>query len=196
MDIDSTVDRIAQWEAETVERHAAARDQRSERFRPRPVFKTSAVGAAYRRMEEAILGSYRTAGWDDPPWNAAQWTFLVSTAALCAIDAAWEEPTGFVYMMAPEDSCEQEAFGHVKIGFSGDPDSRLRQIQTGCPTRLRIARMVPATVRVEQALHEFAREHRSSGEWFRMSAEISIAFDCLYRVAMEHALIKRREMYE
>lgn len=55
----------------------------------------------------------------------------------------------------------------VKIGFTrGDPRFRLRQLQTGCPSKLVLLGWFPGSVEEERELHIELSSHRLSGEWF------------------------------
>lgn len=57
----------------------------------------------------------------------------------------------------------------VKVGFTTkDPRARLKQLQTGNPTRLRLIGWYPGTQRDERELHERLAAYRISGEWFRL----------------------------
>jgi hypothetical protein len=69
-----------------------------------------------------------------------------------------------------------DAFGSdfCKIGNSDDPRARLRNIQTGCPAKLRICALftvAPSKARlVEKRAHESLEPHRANGEWFLVPA--------------------------
>jgi hypothetical protein len=63
--------------------------------------------------------------------------------------------------------------GPVKIGVAVEPWRRLRQIQTGCPTRLVLIADIPGSFDQERYLHEFYRRERLGGEWFRRSRRLS-----------------------
>ena len=64
--------------------------------------------------------------------------------------------------------------GHVKVGRSDDPDRRLRQIHTGCPSIVRLVLTLPDQGHIEGYLHKrmYHRKVRSnrSGEWFEEGA--------------------------
>lgn len=58
--------------------------------------------------------------------------------------------------------------GRVKIGYtSGSPEKRLKALQTGSPTILRMLAMYPGTVVEERILHERFGDCRLHGEWFQ-----------------------------
>lgn len=68
---------------------------------------------------------------------------------------------GFVYFIASPET------GRVKIGYtSKSPDSRLRNLQTGSPTPLRLMCFQPGTKADEAHLHEVLSPYRLHGEWF------------------------------
>lgn len=54
----------------------------------------------------------------------------------------------------------------VKIGYSGDPNKRLKEIQTGNPYRLCIRKTICATQKEERETHRVLREFKTNGEWF------------------------------
>src|SRR5262245_15810189 len=64
---------------------------------------------------------------------------------------------------------QADVSGQIKIGYHGgiDANDRLRELQTGCPTRLTLLGTIPGGPETEADLHRqfaFAHEH---GEWFR-----------------------------
>lgn len=82
---------------------------------------------------------------------------------------------GLVYFFECED--------FIKIGFSADPASRLRQIQvsgngTTAPQNVntreaKIITAAPGSRRDEMALHNRFAATRDEGEWFKKSAELT-----------------------
>lgn len=58
----------------------------------------------------------------------------------------------------------------VKIGIAADPAQRLRQLQTGSPTKLCLLKSIAAAIprRIESQLHRKYRHYRQTGEWFLM----------------------------
>lgn len=56
--------------------------------------------------------------------------------------------------------------GMVKIGFSLNPDARLRQLQTSSHERLRIFATVPGGRHLEEKYHRRWKPRRKAGEWF------------------------------
>ena len=66
-----------------------------------------------------------------------------------------------VYVIQCEVTCR------LKIGFTTSPtEQRLRELQVGSPTRLRVAGRIPAPRSFEGALHAAFAGARSHGEWF------------------------------
>jgi hypothetical protein len=66
--------------------------------------------------------------------------------------------------------------GTVKIGYTeGDPEDRLKQLQTGCPNQLRVAAWMAGRQEDEAELHKLFARHRVNGEWFNLSPELTTA---------------------
>lgn len=66
-------------------------------------------------------------------------------------------------------------FGHVylisdgeytKVGFSTDPEKRLKQLQTAHPKKLKLVGLFEADREVETLLHEELTDHHVRGEWY------------------------------
>lgn len=86
----------------------------------------------------------------------------------------------------------QSGTDYVKIGMSGDVDARLRQLQCGCPTRLRVLRIISVDDQdsarlLEAMLHKRydSLECSASGEWYEINAarlmmDINFAVDLAY----------------
>lgn len=78
----------------------------------------------------------------------------------------------YIYVIAAEE------IAHVKIGIAIDPDKRLRQLQTGSPFRLHVARLWGPMPR-ERAVMLEARAHyilagcRATGEWFHVRVKLA-----------------------
>lgn len=67
---------------------------------------------------------------------------------------------GCIYCIGPSDARV------VKIGWSQDPEKRLRELQTGNPDRLEIHAIFPASQSVERGLHDLFKDLAVRGEWF------------------------------
>lgn len=91
-----------------------------------------------------------------------------------------EKPIGWVYFIHDE---ERNA---VKIGYAGDFDKRLMDLQTGNPCELHIEYFIRGTPRLEKAL-QLRFEHLSLGrEWFRICEEIRGFVDTLEGLKRAH----------
>ena len=62
-----------------------------------------------------------------------------------------------------------KALGHVKIGTSADPESRMAELQPGSSVKLKILAKIPGDRRKEWNLHIAFREWRLCGEWFEVT---------------------------
>ena len=60
-----------------------------------------------------------------------------------------------------------ECGGAIKIGFSQNPKSRLKSIQTGMPDLLKLLAVIPGDEKLEKELHNEFNDLRLRGEWFR-----------------------------
>jgi hypothetical protein len=59
--------------------------------------------------------------------------------------------------------------GAIKIGRSKQVEYRIKQLQTGCPYRLRLLVHLPGQGNIERSLHYRLLSHRirqADGEWF------------------------------
>lgn len=63
-----------------------------------------------------------------------------------------------------------EKLGYVKIGKSEDVESRIRQLQTGCPEKLILLGSTPNEK--ETFWHGLWRHLRVHGEWFKATPEL------------------------
>lgn len=65
----------------------------------------------------------------------------------------------------------QMGYREIKIGVAANPGKRLKQLQIGCPRKLRLMASFEypdrkTAERVEKGLHERYRWHKIRGEWF------------------------------
>ena len=65
---------------------------------------------------------------------------------------------GFIYVIQCGDL--------YKIGFSANPDSRLRELSTGSPHEMRLVMLARGDHSEEWLLHQVLRIRRHRGEWF------------------------------
>ena len=73
--------------------------------------------------------------------------------------------TQHVYLMTTEDGL------YVKIGISVDPLKRLSGVQTGCPCRVTLFKVIPSKKAriLEGYLHRVLKDFNTVGEWFDAS---------------------------
>lgn len=61
----------------------------------------------------------------------------------------------------------------LKIGFTDrDPEERLKELQTGCPHRLRVVGVWDEPASCEKYHHEQWQHLRETGEWFRIDERL------------------------
>jgi len=77
-----------------------------------------------------------------------------------------QKSDGWVYLIGTPEVQK------VKIGFSGNPKQRLRDLSTASPLELRILAQWRGTIQDEKTLHWLMKAHRSHGEWFRLEGEV------------------------
>lgn len=75
------------------------------------------------------------------------------------------KPSGYIYLITCEGT------NRVKIGYSGNPESRLRALMTGAPGKLAIARTWPAFPNDERSVHKLLADYRKHLEWFEIGIE-------------------------
>jgi len=63
---------------------------------------------------------------------------------------------------------QSDVSGAIKIGRSKDPQSRLKQLQTGSPYKLKLLVVVPEKGNIEKSLHQKFSYYKQNckGEWF------------------------------
>ena len=80
------------------------------------------------------------------------------------------DPTFIYFIQSGED-------GPIKIGFSGSPDRRVPQLQTGNPRELLLRHVIPGDTAIERQLHSRFEPARIRGEWFgREYLPVIVAF--------------------
>lgn len=62
--------------------------------------------------------------------------------------------------------------GPIKIGTSNAPFSRMREMQTACPERLRMLAIERGSRFYEKTMHDAFARFRIAGEWFRPDPEL------------------------
>jgi Meiotically up-regulated gene 113 len=73
--------------------------------------------------------------------------------------------TGLIYFIAT-------SAGHIKIGYSANPDRRLKSLQTASSVPLRLIGTLPGTLKDEEALHARFAKYRVRGEWFTLTGAL------------------------
>lgn len=84
---------------------------------------------------------------------------IIPTETLPAVPAAYRK-RGFVYAI------RDDAAQAVKIGFTGNPMRRLKQLQTASATPLRMLCIFENVQALEASLHQSFASRRMCGEWF------------------------------
>lgn len=74
-------------------------------------------------------------------------------------------PPGFVYLIHAVGT------NRVKIGFSANPEKRLKELQTGSPFELKLLAKWPGTLDTELSGHRTFADYHCIGEWFELEVE-------------------------
>ena len=81
----------------------------------------------------------------------------------------------------------------IKIGKSRDPEKRLKELQTGCPYKLKLDGTIKCNsdkhaLEIEKAAHDFFSYKHARGEWFKCTDhvrykiwELTCRFDLSYK---------------
>jgi hypothetical protein len=72
--------------------------------------------------------------------------------------------------------------GPVKFGVATNPHSRLRELQTGNPVKLRLIAAVNLPNECERQIHDHLRDERIHGEWFGHGKSCSVVYDLVRRM--------------
>jgi hypothetical protein len=90
-----------------------------------------------------------------------------------------------------------EATQVIKIGYTaGDGESRLRDLQTGCPGELVVLLEIEGSKQDETAWHQRFAAARERGEWFRPVAELLLAISEGKVVQLEEEKAQLQERLE
>ena len=91
----------------------------------------------------------------------------------------------YIYVICENDKSP------VKIGFSNNPEKRLKQLQTGHPNILTLhykEEIDSSNVKIlEKIIHKENKHHNVSGEWFNLSPQDAV-------LEIKHALIRYADM--
>lgn len=82
--------------------------------------------------------------------------------------------------------------GMVKIGCAYDPFRRLKTLQMGSPTKLKIEALLKGSHKREKQLHKLLAKHRVHGEWFKLSPEIEAIIKEVAKPTRVRMLAERR----
>lgn len=81
--------------------------------------------------------------------------------------------TCFLYVISDNSQ------GPVKIGFSKDPNKRVKQLQTGSNVKLSVFYTLSINPKhriiLEKLIHTATSHHKKHGEWFSLTVEDAIA---------------------
>lgn len=69
----------------------------------------------------------------------------------------------------------------IKIGYAGNPVSKLLQLQTGTTDRLDLLMTFMGGITEEKELHTLLSEHRLAGEWFVYNSVVLSTLDKYYK---------------
>lgn len=66
---------------------------------------------------------------------------------------------------------------HVKIGISHHVEKRIKELQTGCPFEIRLAKAfrTPHARKIEGMAHNVLAKYRKAGEWFNVPNNVACA---------------------
>ena len=67
----------------------------------------------------------------------------------------------------------------VKIGYSKDPTTRLKELQTANPYKLSIVFTCEGGYQTEIGFHELFSQYRTRGEWFSITGKLKVAMKVL-----------------
>jgi uncharacterized protein YutD len=73
---------------------------------------------------------------------------------------------GFVYFIQGENG------GAIKIGYSKDPEVRLKTLQTSYPDILKVLCLIPGNANTESKYHKAFEHLKLNGEWYKPDKEI------------------------
>jgi hypothetical protein len=71
----------------------------------------------------------------------------------------------YVYFIEAEN-------GLIKIGHTASIRERFKKLNTAVPMQLTLLRLIPGDQELERALHAQFAEHRVTGEWFSLDADL------------------------
>lgn len=78
----------------------------------------------------------------------------------------------------------------VKIGYSANPKSRLKELSTGNPFKLKLLATMPGLHFTEKELHTVFERFRMEGEWFRYDGQLKACIDSFRFHKRKHKEVK------
>jgi hypothetical protein len=87
---------------------------------------------------------------------------------------------------------QEGADGPIKIGYSADPQQRIRQLQTGARAQLHMLRTIEGSMGVERRLHRQFAHLRLRGEWFKPEPELLAYIAGEQRTGLRHLITQWR----
>jgi hypothetical protein len=83
----------------------------------------------------------------------------------------------------------------IKIGYtSDDAESRVKNLQTGCPFKISLIGAIDGDRSAENTLHGILAAHHYRGEWFRESDELSEIIETLFEDGLTDGLTAVRRL--
>jgi len=132
------------------------------------------IAGVPRPLSAAIVDQdYRAMGDDRPgrPTLMKRWGWPSNRVRRVQLGQQVAAPQstrlGFVYFIGGVD-------GPMKVGFSVDPDRRLRALQTANPKTLRVWGAIAGPPELESHIHERLSATRTRGEWFERTAALAV----------------------
>jgi hypothetical protein len=91
---------------------------------------------------------------------------------------------------------QAESGGPIKFGTSGNPESRLRELQTGNPERLHLIAYAAVGAQNERLVHFHLQDCRLQGEWFSPTPKAMAIVDALRKQAVTEDHVLTSHIYE
>lgn len=111
-----------------------------------PNWRTTRTGATQHQEDPSSCGNQQR--MEGPIHSAAK------------VQPSEAPSRGYLYAIGSHPS------GWVKIGYSADPERRLRILRTSSPVLLKLLWQAPGSIALEQRLHRHFHMRRGHGEWF------------------------------
>lgn len=98
---------------------------------------------------------------DDPRWvncnkKKAEVSKIINYKRLMAGNC-----DGYIYFI------RGECGGIINVGYSKNPEIRLKELQTGCPDTLKILLLIPGDVSTKDEIYHKFEKQKLIGEWFK-----------------------------